>query len=385
MQHPQADGRPPATHGPSEPPSTPDAPDEGSTAIRIFADGPGRIGVVIPRRRNLIAIMRSTRKARFDARRRLWITPDSPESHAVLRRLLEASHAQGLQARTVRTPGMLLAEMESELTLRRYSLRTRRAYLFHTRKLLEQAGTSTTGEPPTADQARDFLIDRLARTEISRSYHAQGVAALRFFFTHVLNQSLDARHLPLPRGERKLPRVLGRADTARIIASIDNPKHKAIVMLLYSAGLRVGEVVRLRVMDLDMDRGLIRVRGGKGRKDRYTLLADTAKNAIREYVAIYQPTRWLFPGARPDRHLNPRSVENVITRACVRAGLPGAATPHTLRHSFATHLLEAGTDLRHIQELLGHSSPETTQIYTHVTRRDLLRIRSPLDTLGEAE
>jgi integrase/recombinase XerD len=373
----------------SHPQETPQgAPDIAShpapaAAVRILADGPGRIAVAVPYREDLNAIVRAIPCARFDRSRRVWIVPDVRESHTTLHQLVEASRVHGIETTAVRTTEMLLGEMQHELVLRRYSHRTRRAYMYHTRKLLEQAGTASTGQTPTADQARDFLVDRLARAEISRSYHAQGVAALRFFFTYVLNQALESRHLPLPRGERKLPRVLGRTDTARLIGTIQNAKHRAIVMLLYSAGLRVGEVVRLRVDDLDIGRSLIRVRSGKGRKDRYTLLADTAKTAIREYIAIYQPHHWLFPGARPDRHLTPRSVESVVTRACAKAGLTGAATPHTLRHSFATHLLEAGTDLRYIQELLGHSSPETTQIYTHVTRKDLLRIRSPLDTLGD--
>jgi site-specific recombinase XerD len=173
--------------------------------------------------------------------------------------------------------------------------------------------------------------------------------------------------------------VLGRNDARRILGALENPKHRALLMLMYSAGLRVGEVVRIRIEDLDAERKLIRVRGGKGRKDRYTLLSDRALDAVREYIAEYGPTTWLFPGERPSRPIASRTAQKIVENARERAGIKIHTSAHTLRHSFATHLLEAGTDLRYIQELLGHASPKTTQIYTHVSRRDLVRIQSPLD------
>ncbi len=152
-------------------------------------------------------------------------------------------------------------------------------------------------------------------------------------------------------------------------------------MLLYSAGLRVGEVVRLRPSDLDVERGLLRVRKGKGRKDRYTLLAKRAVEAVRIYLAAFPTESWLFPSATPDRHLATRSVQRVVKRAAQAAGIAKDVTTHTLRHSFATHLLEGGTNLRVIQELLGHQSARTTQIYTHVSKSALESVRSPLDNL----
>jgi integrase/recombinase XerD len=160
-----------------------------------------------------------------------------------------------------------------------------------------------------------------------------------------------------------------------------NPKHRALLMLLYSAGLRVGEVVRLRPSDLDVERGLLRVRRGKGNKDRYTLLAKRAVDAVRIYLDAYPTDLWLFPGTTPERHLTARSVQRVVKRAAQAAGIPKDVTTHTLRHSFATHLLEGGTNLRVIQELLGHQSARTTQIYTHVSKSTLESVRSPLDNL----
>lgn len=153
-------------------------------------------------------------------------------------------------------------------------------------------------------------------------------------------------------------------------------------LLIYSAGLRVGEVVRLKPEDIDSERGLIHVRQGKGRKDRYSLLAVQALDGLRIYFREYRPLKWLFPGSQPDRHLTERSVQKIFEHACVRAEIKKEVSVHALRHSFATHLLEGGTDLRYIQELLGHASCKTTEIYTHVSQKNLKNIQSPLDRLN---
>ncbi len=271
----------------------------------------------------------------------------------------------------------LLDRLRDELKLRRNSVRTCRAYLHHARRFLQHAAA-----PP--DQLGDthiraYLLDRIQSDDVSVAYHAQCVSALRFLFAHVLGMPDVARDVPRPRPQRRLPSVLGKRDARRLIEAPVNPKHRALLMLLYSAGLRVGEVVKLRVDDLDPERGLIHVRSGKGNKDRYTLLSHVALRDVREYIRLYGPTTWLFPGARPSRPLTIRSAQNIVETARRKAGITAHASAHTLRHSFATHLLEAGTDLRYIQQLLGHASTKTTQIYTHVTRKDLVRIRSPLD------
>ena len=204
---------------------------------------------------------------------------------------------------------------------------------------------------------------------------------MRFLLRHVLRRPDLVEATPRPRRVRQLPVVLSTQEVRAVLAALANPKHRAAIMLMYGAGLRVSEVVRLRPGDLDADRHLVHVRGGKGRKDRYTLLSDVAYDAVRVYVQAFRPPVWLFPSTTPSRHISARSIQKVVARAGRTAGVKKALTPHVLRHSFATHLLEAGTDLRYIQELLGHSSSKTTEIYTHVTRRDLARIRSPLDDL----
>lgn len=156
-------------------------------------------------------------------------------------------------------------------------------------------------------------------------------------------------------------------------------------MLVYSAGLRVGEVVRLRVEDIDSKRMLIHVKGSKGRKDRYTILSERALETLRQYWREYKPTKWLFEGARDRRYLSTRTVEKILEHACKKAGIRKDVSVHTLRHSFATRLLEGGTDLRYIQEILGHKDIKTTEIYTHVSTKSIGKIRSPLDRLNLKE
>ncbi len=240
-------------------------------------------------------------------------------------------------------------------------------------------------KPPqevSQEDIRSHLLMLVDQKQVSVSYHNQAVSAIKFLYRHVLRQHQPVAEVPRPLKERKLPAVLSREAVARLLNEVSNPKHLAVLALVYSAGLRVGEVVRLRVEDLDEDRGQIRVRGGKGRKDRYTLLSEVAWQAVMVYRESSRPSGWLFPGIAPGRHLTIRSVQKVMDRARRRANITQPATVHTLRHSFATHLLENGTDLRYIQELLGHTNPKTTQIYTHVSQRELKRIKSPLDTLS---
>jgi integrase/recombinase XerD len=269
-----------------------------------------------------------------------------------------------------------IAEAEQELKLRRYSPRTCRAYL----KLLRRFLADIPCGPLEPQTMRTYVLGFVERGA-SAAYHGQLRAVLRFFATHVLHEPSLAEGLPAPRRERSLPTVLAIPEVRRLFAALVNPKHRLMAFLLYSSGIRVGELVRLRVFDLDAERNLVHVRRGKGAKDRYTLYSDAAAQAVERYIAFAEPGDWLFEGARKGRPISARSVQKVIAAAGRRAGIRRRVTPHTLRHSFATHLLEQGVDVRYIQELLGHASPTTTQIYTHVTSRDLVRIRSPLDML----
>jgi len=277
--------------------------------------------------------------------------------------------------------GTVLARVEAALHLRGYSPRTRKVYLGHVRRYLDWRPTQEEGSGGAPRDPMEYLLHLVERRRVSRSYHSQAVSALRFLFDTVLAEPRIADQIPRPKREHRLPQVLGRKEVTRFLGALRHPKHRALVLLMYSAGLRVSEVVRLRPEDLDTDRGLIRVRRGKGAKDRYTLLAARAVDAVRIYRDAFPGGTWLFPGDRPGHHYTTRSVQRIVTRAAAEAGIAKKVTAHTLRHSFATHLLEAGTDLRYIQELLGHKSSRTTEIYTHVSQPRLAAIRNPLDDL----
>lgn len=267
---------------------------------------------------------------------------------------------------------------EKELKLRGCTVRTRKTYLYHIGQFINYFMEA----PERLDEkhVREYLLYLIEKRKVSRAYHNQAVSALKFLYTHILKKPAVSFDIPRPRKEKKLPQVLSEEEVLSILNVIRNLKHRALIMLIYSSGLRVSEAVKLKIEDIDEYRFLLRVRGGKGQKDRYTILSEVALKVLRVYLRTYKPEKWLFPG-RDERHLTTRSAEKIFESALKRAGIKKDVGVHSLRHSFATHLLENGVDLRYIQELLGHKRPETTQIYTHVMRKDIARIRSPLDRL----
>ena len=183
-----------------------------------------------------------------------------------------------------------------------------------------------------------------------------------------------------PREEKTLPIVLSEKEIGDLLNATENIKHKAILMLAYSAGLRLSELTNVKITDIDSNRMQIRIEQGKGKKDRYTLLAVKLLAILREYFVLFKPKEWLFEGADGGQY-SVRSIQAIMKDATKKAGIKKKVSVHTLRHSFATHLLENGTDLRYIQSLLGHSSSKTTEIYTHITTKGFDQIKSPLDQL----
>ncbi len=278
------------------------------------------------------------------------------------------------------------ARMDEEMALRGFTRETRRLYMAHVRRFLARdvrqpgapSGTRTTGP---AHDVREWLL-HLLREGKSHSYVNQALSALRFYYRSVTPTPVELSSLPRPRRKKQLPKVLSPIEVRRFLDALPNAKHRAIAFVLYSTGLRVSECARLKVSDIDGARSTIHVRQGKGRKDRYVMLSPVLRSVLLEYARIEKPHDWLFPsGQRRDRHVTIRTIQRQVQRAADRAGLEKRVTPHMLRHSFATHLMEAGTDLRFIQELLGHAKPSTTAIYTHVARKHISGVRSPVDKL----
>jgi len=191
-------------------------------------------------------------------------------------------------------------------------------------------------------------------------------------------EKLPYVYIDRPFKEKILPTVLSEEEVKQIINCVSNLKHKAILLTIYSAGLRISEAVNLKIADIDSKRKVIIIKDAKGKKDRNSLLSEKLLVVLREYFKQYKPKIWLFEGQFGGRYSD-RSIQNVFRKACIDAKIMKKVSVHSLRHSFATHLLERGTDLRYIQELLGHSSSKTTEIYTHITRKGMEQVKSPLD------
>lgn len=270
-------------------------------------------------------------------------------------------------------------KLNEQLVLSGFSEKTIKTYISHSRRFLEFFNISI--DQLTKDHVQKYMYVLLNERNNSHSYVNQALSSIKFLYKYVLMKGNVLYEILRPKREKKLPNVLSEKEVIEILNSVENKKHKAILFVIYSAGLRIGEVIRLKVNDIDSKRMMIHIRQGKGRKDRYTVLSDTALKILREYVKEYKPKDWLFPGGKEGHYLHDRSVQKVFKKACEKAKINKNATVHTLRHSFATHLLEGGTDLRYIQELLGHSSSKTTEVYTHVSKKSISKIESPLDRI----
>lgn len=264
------------------------------------------------------------------------------------------------------------------LTMKGYSPKTRQNYLQHTRRIMaycieEQSDLDD-------ETVKAYIMNVYERKKCSKSYVSQAISAYKNFMKcHGIYKNMG--DMPRPKRSVRLPKVLSQSEVIRVLRAHTNIKHRAILFTIYASGLRVSEAATLKITDIESDRMLLRVEYGKGSRDRYTLLSETALEILRLYVKDYRPKYWLFEGQQPNSHISERSIQHIFKQALAKAGINKNVGIHVMRHSFATHLLEGGTDIRYIQELLGHKSPKTTQIYTHVTDKRLANIRSPLDMI----
>lgn len=275
--------------------------------------------------------------------------------------------------------GILRTRMEHDLVVRGRSEHTRRAYVRAVAGLVRYHHRSP-------DQLRDREVQQYLRYLIEERRLAwascrQIAGALRFFYEVTLGRTRSDFAIPLPKVAKRLPHILSREEVVRVLDGTLNLKHRLLLMTTYAAGLRVSEVVRVRVSDIDSQRMMIRVEQGKGKKDRYTLLSPRLLVELRHYYRIYRPAEWLFTDRRRPIPMDPRSASRIYQAAKQRAGIHKAGGIHTLRHSFATHLLESGIDVVSIQRLLGHARVETTAHYLHVTPQHVGVHASPLDQL----
>ncbi len=272
----------------------------------------------------------------------------------------------------------LRQRMIEDMQLRNFSPHTQVAYVRAVAKFAKHFARSPDRLGP--EEVRAYLVGMVGR-RVSWSLYNQTLCALRFYYHTTLGRDHLLESIPCPKEQKTLPVVLSADEVRRFLDAIRNLKHRAMFMTAYAAGLRVSELVGLQVEDIDSSRMLIRVRQGKGRKDRYVKLAKRLLEVLRMYWKARHPSSWLFPGKYLDRPMNPKVVAMICQQIRKRAKLRKHVTVHTLRHSYATHLLDAGTDLRTIQVLLGHRSIKTTALYTHVSQAKIKSTPSPLDLL----
>ena len=214
----------------------------------------------------------------------------------------------------------------------------------------------------------------------SLSHQNQVINAIKFYYEQVLDMPQRFYEIQRPRQEQKLPSVLSEEEVLKVISATTNLKHKAILVTIYSCGLRLSELLNLKITDVQSDRHLLLIKDGKGKKDRHTILSETTLALLRKYYLAFKPKEYLFEGQNGGRYSG-KSVQNIVKHSLKSANIKRPASTHTLRHSFATHLLENGTDLRYIQMLLGHNSPKTTEIYAHVSTKGLRHVVSPIEKL----
>lgn len=257
----------------------------------------------------------------------------------------------------------------SQSTIQTYTVFVADFINFHTKTPLEEL---------TNRDVELFIETVFIERNYSVSSQRQFISALKIFTVFYPQIKINNLSLERPKKSRTLPSVLSQEEVLRIIQYTQNIKHRAILTLLYSCGLRIGELINLKLEDFHVERKQLIVKKGKGRKDRYVSLADSFLPLLSNYYHSYKPTIYFVEGQNGGKY-SAESIRSFLRKSCKKAGIRKLVTPHTLRHSYATHLLENGVDLRYIQTLLGHSKPETTMIYTHVQRKDLMEIQNPLD------
>jgi integrase/recombinase XerD len=273
----------------------------------------------------------------------------------------------------------LRKRMIDEMEMRNFSPKTIGLYVNnvarfarHFRKSPERLGS---------EHVRQYLLYLVQEKKLAWGTYKQALAALRYLYRWILKGPEVVEDIRCPRPEHRLPVILSIDEVQRFFAAVTLFKHRMILMTAYAAGLRIAEVVHLQVTDIDSQRKVIRVSQGKRKKDRYTILSPVLLQMLRHYWVAARPVSFLFPGRKLDRPMSVGTVQRVCREARDKAGIDKDVTPHTFRHSFATHLLEAGTDTRVIQALLGHASPRTTAIYTRVSTKLIGQTKSPLDQL----
>lgn len=310
--------------------------------------------------------------ARWSNTLKAWHLPDTIENRLKFG-LAQAKTSEAYhQKEIVEFIRWLRSKRYSENTIKTYSEALKSFFAFFNNKSLNEI----TNED-VIHYNNEFILEK----GLSASYQNQIVNAVKLFFVTQQNIKIDVDKIHRPKKSKTLPNVLSKEEVKLILDAHKNIKHKTMLCLIYACGLRRGELLNLRPTDIDSKRGLLIIRQAKGRKDRIVPISEKIIEMLREYYKMYKPKVWLFEGQTAGEQYSEKSLQNVLKQSLEKANIRKPVTLHWLRHSYATHLLEAGTDIRYIQELLGHKSSKTTEIYTHVSTKSLQKIKSPFDDL----
>jgi len=360
--------------------------------LHIYEHVKGRVKLIFRYNTDLKGLIKQLPYSNWDIDNKWWTTVDSDYVLSSLRNFCNENkwevkyfekEKSKLQKRIGpeevmnyrKCPNKFIESMQ----LKRYSKNTIRIYVSMFEEFINYYNSKEINNITEKD-ILIFLRYLVIERGVSSSYQNQSVNAIKYYYEKVLGTQRKFYFVDRPKKEKTLPIVLSKEEVSVLIKSIDNLKHKCIIMLAYSGGLRLSEILNLRINDIEKDRGVIRINAAKGKKDRITLLSKNFLVILQEYFEIYQPNEYMFEGQKGGVY-SAASVQKVMRRAVKKAGIEKNATIHSLRHSFATHLLEQGTDLRYIQQLLGHESIKTTEIYTHITNKGLDKIDNPLDNI----
>lgn len=332
--------------------------------------------------REIIRQIRTLKGSKWNPKVRAWYVPFSEENRKELGRIFTSADipdASKLQQESTR----LRAELDSYtkyLQTKRFSRHTVKSYSEALRLFLEYFKEHKL-EELTNDDVNTFLHDYCFKRNLSISWQRLMVNAIKHYYERFKHKKIEVNYLYLPKKDKKLPNVLSKEEVQEILRNAGNLKHKTMLSLIYCCGLRRGELLALKPEHIDTNRNILIIKMAKGRKDRIAPLPAKMIAQLREYWLKYKPKVWLFEGQRAGEPYSEKSIQLVLKQALARTTIKKPVSLHWLRHSYATHLLEAGTDLRYIQELLGHSSSKTTEIYTHVSTQKISEIRSPLEDI----
>jgi integrase/recombinase XerD len=344
------------------------------TAKTIEHKGEKRIAVYFEKNADLIARIKQIEGARWSQQKILWHIPDTIENR-IRFYLAPLSHSlpsdEGI-TQIEKFKQWMRSKRYSESTISTYSDALKSFLVFYREKAVAEI---------TNEDVIIYNNDYILKNKLSASYQNQTVNAIKLFFMTVRGTKIEVDKIHRPKRAKVLPNVLSKEEIKLILNAHSNIKHKAMLSMIYSCGLRRSELLNLKFSDIDSKRNIVLLKNAKGKKDRIAPLSPKILEMLREYYKAYKPTTWLFEGQKAGEMYSEYSLQSVLKQALKKAGNTKPVTLHWLRHSYATHLLESGTDLRYIQELLGHSSSKTTEIYTHVSTKSLQQIKSPFDDL----